>query len=68
MEYALNTHPLQAEPSSLTVDSEWLNGERYIRLTIPKNPAATNLLYTVETCDIPGHYEDGMKGFIRFVK
>ena len=48
MEYALNTNPLQATPSPLSYDFATENGSQYLRLTAPKNPDATNLLYSVE--------------------
>ena len=50
MEYALNTDPLVSNASPLVHDLETLAGQSYLRLTVPKNPAATNLTYTVETC------------------
>ena len=48
MEYALNTHPLQATTSPLRYDFATVDGRQYLRLTAPKNPAATNLLYSAE--------------------
>jgi hypothetical protein len=37
-----------------------LEGNQYLRLTVPKNPAATNLTYTVETCgDLVGWTSTG---------
>ncbi len=49
MEYALGTNPLLANPTPVTSDLEVVGASRYLRLTVVKNPAATNLTYTVET-------------------
>jgi autotransporter-associated beta strand protein len=49
MEYALDTRPLQANAGPLTADLELVDGARYLRLALPKNPVATNLTFTVET-------------------
>ncbi|MEO0018718.1 MAG: hypothetical protein RLZZ522_2001 [Verrucomicrobiota bacterium] len=49
MEYALDTDPLMATPSPLTHDLESVGADQYFRLTVPKNPAATNITYSVET-------------------
>ena len=51
MEFALNTDPLAQNANPLVHDLEPISGSRHLRLTVPKNPAATNLTYTVETCD-----------------
>ena len=48
MEYALNTDPLHANTMPLEHDVETIGTARYLRLTLPKNPAATNLEYAVE--------------------
>ena len=48
MEYALNTHPLNANASPLTFDLVAAEQGRHARLTVPKNPAATNLTFSVE--------------------
>jgi len=50
MEYALDTNPLLANVSSIAHDQEPWEDNQYLRLTVPKNPAATNLTYSVETC------------------
>ena len=50
MEYALGTAPTLPNASPLLLDFEDISGTRYLRLTLPKNPLATNLLYTVEAC------------------
>ncbi len=50
LEYALGTHPLQANANPLTDDLEALADGQHLRLSVPKNPAATNLIYTVQSC------------------
>ena len=49
LEFALNSHPLQANASPIIHDVEIIDGERYLRLTVPKNRAAANLTFSVET-------------------
>lgn len=48
LEYALNTHPLQANSSPIIYDLVTVGTDKHLRLTIPKNTAATNLVYQVE--------------------
>jgi hypothetical protein len=48
MEYALGTDPLLGNTSPITSDFTSLPDGRHLRLTIPKNPAATNLAFLVE--------------------
>ncbi len=48
LEYALNTHPMEANSSPLTHDMVTVDQEKHLRLTVPKNALATGLLYTVE--------------------
>ena len=50
MEYALGTNPLQANPNPLVSDLVTVGANQYLRLTVPTNPTATNLTYTVEVC------------------
>jgi autotransporter-associated beta strand protein len=50
MEYALGTHPLTATANPLVYDLEPLGDGKHLRLTVPKNTAATNVTYAVETC------------------
>ena len=50
MEFALDTHPLVANVSPVASDLVTLADGQHFRLSVPKNPVATNLLYTVETC------------------
>ena len=55
LEFALGTHPLQANASPLTTGFASVGPNTYLQLTIPKNAGATNLTYTVEVCgDIAG--------------
>lgn len=51
MEYALGTNPLVASAGvlALVYDFETLGDGKHLRLTVPKNPAATNLSYIVES-------------------
>lgn len=48
MEYALGTDPLLGNTSPITSDFTNLPDGSHLRLTIPKNPAATNLAFQVE--------------------
>jgi hypothetical protein len=50
LEYAFDSDPLLPNASPLKPDLEEIGGARYLRLTVPKNPVATNLIYTVEAC------------------
>ena len=50
LEYAFDSDPLLPNASPLKPDFEEVAGARYLRLTVPKNPVATNLIYTVEAC------------------
>jgi autotransporter-associated beta strand protein len=50
IEYALDTHPLTAGASPLVYDFEPLGDGKHLRLTVPKNPVATNLTCTIESC------------------
>jgi autotransporter-associated beta strand protein len=50
LEYAFDTHPLTPGVSPIAYDLETLGDGKHLRLTVPKNPAATNLTYSVETC------------------
>lgn len=56
LEYALDTHPLQSNASPLIHDFVLVGADRHLRLTVPKNPLATNLAYTVETCATLGDW------------
>jgi hypothetical protein len=53
LEYALNTDPLQATISPLIYDFATIDGSQYLQLTVPKNPAATNLQYSIEVARDP---------------
>ena len=50
VEYAINSQPLDVASgkSSLVVDTETAAGSKYLRLTVPKNSAATDATYTVQ--------------------
>ncbi|MCW1925047.1 autotransporter-associated beta strand repeat-containing protein [Luteolibacter arcticus] len=49
MEYALGTNPL-AHNAGPAVDFETIASTKHLRITVNKNPQATNLSYSVETC------------------
>lgn len=49
MEYALGTNPMANTPGP-AVDIEAIASAKYLRMIVNKNPQATNLTYTVETC------------------
>jgi autotransporter-associated beta strand protein len=51
MEYALDTDPKGFNPNPILYDYVTLGGGRHLRMTISKNPLATNLNFIVETCD-----------------
>jgi hypothetical protein len=56
LEYAFNTGPKQAAPSPAAADFAQIGGDRYLRLRVPKNPAATNLSYFIE---VSGDLQEG---------
>ena len=49
VEYALGTDPEVAGPSTITQDFVEIEGTPFLRLTVPRNPDATDLVITVET-------------------
>ncbi len=49
LEYALATNPLASNTSGMVVDQETVGANTYLRLTVTKNPAATDVTYSVET-------------------
>lgn len=51
LEYALNTHPTQSNPSPITVDFVTINGKQHLRISIPKNPNAHGLQWSIEMAD-----------------
>lgn len=51
LEFALGSDPLAATASPLLYELEQLGDGEHLRLTLPKNAAATNMTYIVETCD-----------------
>jgi autotransporter-associated beta strand protein len=50
VEYALGTTPNTCNTSGIIHDIASLSGTHYLRLTVNKNPAATDLTFAVETC------------------
>jgi hypothetical protein len=48
IEYALDTHPLVPNKTPLIYDFHELPSGKHLRLTVPKNPQATNLTFIVE--------------------
>jgi hypothetical protein len=50
MEFALGTHPAEAGASPLILGLAGEEPNQYLQLTVPKNPSATNLGYSVEVC------------------
>lgn len=48
MEYALGTNPKQTNQNPAVCWFEVIGGQKYLCMTFPKNPHATNLNYTVE--------------------
>lgn len=49
VEYALATNPLASNVSAVAVTQATVGAEKYLRLTITKNPAASDVTYSVET-------------------
>lgn len=50
LEYALGTNPKTGNTSGIVHDMASVSGKDHLRLTIHKNPAATDLTFMVETC------------------
>ncbi len=48
IEHALDTRPLSATTNPITVDMESVSGTLKLRMTVPRNPAASQLSYLVE--------------------
>ncbi len=48
LEYALGTNPLVSNASASVMDRETIGANTYLRLTITKNPAATDVTYSAE--------------------
>jgi autotransporter-associated beta strand protein len=48
LEYALGTHPLQSNANPLAMTMPQVGASRYLRISVPKNPAATNLTFAAE--------------------
>ncbi len=47
LEYAVGTLPNANSPSPIVADTVTIGADRFLRLTVPKNPAATDLQYQV---------------------
>ena len=47
-EYGTGTNPNLAGASPIVIDLETIGAERFLRVTIPKNPAATDATFTVD--------------------
>ncbi|MCU0749089.1 MAG: hypothetical protein MUF13_06020, partial [Akkermansiaceae bacterium] len=55
MEYALASDPNSSEPATWFVDRVTVEGTEYLRMNLQRNPAATDVTYTVETAgDLAG--------------
>jgi 1-phosphatidylinositol phosphodiesterase len=48
LEYSLGTHPRAATASSISHEVMTVGGSRHLRMIIPKNSAATDLIYNVQ--------------------
>jgi alpha-tubulin suppressor-like RCC1 family protein len=54
LEYATGTDPETSAPSNVVQDSTAVSSQNYLRLTVTKNPAATDVTYEVQaTSDLP---------------
>jgi len=53
LEFALDTHPQEAAATTIVHDLENVDGTSYLRLTISRNPAATDLNFSVQTTSDP---------------
>lgn len=54
LEYAFGTAPQVPGKSPVTQDTATVGGDKFLRLTIPKNPAASDVTYTVEASNSLG--------------
>ena len=50
LKYALGLDPSTPSINPIVSTRVTINGDQYLQITVPKNPAATNVTYTVETC------------------
>ncbi len=48
IEYAIGTEPLTRDLNAYTVDLETVNGQRYLRMSVTKNPAATEATLKIQ--------------------
>lgn len=51
LEYALGLDPLAPDADSLVPDLETIGPNQFLRLTLPRNPAATDVDFTIESSD-----------------
>lgn len=56
LEFAVDTHPMQANASPVVCDIHKVGADSFLRLTAPKNPLASKLGYVVETCGTSGNW------------
>lgn len=55
LEYALELDPLRPNGNPVIHDWVEVESEHYLRITVPKNPQATDLLYEAQVTDDPGN-------------
>ncbi len=48
LEYALDLDPLAASPSGIVAELETIGADNFLRLTVSKNPAATDITFSIE--------------------
>jgi hypothetical protein len=53
MEFALGTNAAEANASPLTVTLATHGDDTFLQLTVPRNPGAANLVFSVEVCSDP---------------
>ena len=53
LEYALGLDPLAAGSSGVTTDFEAIGAAQYLRMTVSKNPSATDVTFRIESSDSP---------------
>jgi hypothetical protein len=64
LEYALNTDPNASSANPGVMNKVNISGSDYIRITFPKNPAATDVTVTVQSSTTLGAGTWGNTGFI----
>jgi hypothetical protein len=53
MEFALGTNPVEANANPLTLTFATVGADTFLQLTVPRNPDASNLVFSVEVCSDP---------------